>query len=129
MSVFIVERDARAAMFASTCRRAGRVLALGLLVAGLAALQPVQVQAQASNKAVDDLMAQAQSAMSKGRPDDAVPLLRKAIEMAPDRPELYMMRSRARDSAGKFDAALEDASKYIELAPNDAYGYLNRARV
>ena len=67
--------------------------------------------------------------MSKGHPEDAVPTLRKAIEMAPDRAELYMLRSRARDSAGKFEAALDDATKYIELEPNDAYGYLNRARV
>lgn len=87
------------------------------------------IHAQANDKAVDDLMRQAQTALSKGKPDDAASILRKAIDMAPARAELYLLRSRARDSAGKFEAALEDASKYIELAPDDSYGYLNRARV
>jgi tetratricopeptide (TPR) repeat protein len=40
-----------------------------------------------------------------------------------------MLRSRARDSSGNFDQALDDASKYIELEPSDEYGYLNRARI
>jgi tetratricopeptide (TPR) repeat protein len=129
MVVFIVERGALTGIFARASRMASRACALGLLVAGLAAVQSAPVLAQADSKAADALMAQAQSAMSKGRPDEAVPLLRKAIEMSPNRAELYMLRSRARDSSGKFEAALEDASKYIELAPNDPYGYLNRARV
>jgi tetratricopeptide (TPR) repeat protein len=100
-----------------------KVLVLGLLMAAAAG-----VYAQANGK-VDELFQQAQRTLSKGQPQEAISLLRKAIDMAPDRAELYMLRSRARDSAGKFEAALEDATKYIELEPNDAYGYLNRARV
>lgn len=86
-------------------------------------------QADSNDKAVDDLVRQAAQAQMKGRPEDAVSLLRKALDLAPQREELYLLRSRARDSAGKFDGALEDANKYIELEPNDPYGYLNRARV
>jgi tetratricopeptide (TPR) repeat protein len=85
--------------------------------------------AQAQNKAVDDLMTQAQTALSKGKPEEAVSILRKAIDMAPERADLYLLRSRARDSSGKFDAALDDASKYVELKPNDSYGYINRSRI
>lgn len=92
-------------------------------------LAPVAAGAQENNKAVDDLLNQAQTAMTKGRPEEAISSLRRAIDLAPDRAELYMWRSRARDSSGKFEAALDDASKYIELEPNDALGYLNRARV
>jgi tetratricopeptide (TPR) repeat protein len=100
-----------------------------LMVAAFLSAIPNSSHAQANDKAVDSLMTQAQTALSKGRPDEAASILRKAIDMAPARAELYLLRSRARDSAGDFDAALEDANKYIELTPDDAYGYLNRARV
>jgi tetratricopeptide (TPR) repeat protein len=83
----------------------------------------------ASDPSVDDLVNQAHKAMTSGKPLDAVSLLRKAIGIEPTRAELYLLRSRANDSAGKLQAALDDATKYIELEPNDAFGYLNRARV
>lgn len=105
----------------------GRIVA-GLLTAGWLLATPLALQAQ-DNKAVDDLMRQAQSAMQKGQPREAESMLRKALDLAPDRAELYMLRSRARDSSGKFDGALEDANKYIEMQPTDAYGYLNRSRI
>lgn len=81
------------------------------------------------SKAVDDLKNQALVALSKGKPEEAVSILRRAIDVAPTRSDLYMLRSRARDSSGKFDAAVEDATKYIELEPNESFGYLNRARI
>ena len=109
----------------SACRGFKRIAAM-LLAAGM--LMSAQLQAQ-DGKAVDDLVSQAQRAMQKGQPRDADNLLRKAIDMAPTRAELYILRSRARDSSGKFEAALEDANKYIELEPGDAYGYLNRSRI
>ena len=104
-----------------------RRVATGVLAAGW--LMGWALQAQAQDKAVDDLMRQAQTQLQKGQPRDAESTLRKAIEMAPTRGELYMLRSRARDSSGKFDAALEDANKYVELEPNDAFAYLNRSRI
>ena len=103
-------------------------MAASLVAAGLLMGASLSLQAQ-DNKALDDLVRQAQSAMQKGQPRDADNLLRKAIEMAPTRSDLYMLRSRARDSSGKFDAALEDANKYIELEPTDAFGYLSRSRI
>jgi tetratricopeptide (TPR) repeat protein len=112
----------------ATALRACRTFAVALLVAAAGALGTAAA-AESNGKAVDDLARQAQMAMSKGKPEDAIPLLRKAIDMAPERADLYMLRSRARDGSGKFDAALDDATKYIELEPKDAYGYLNRARI
>jgi tetratricopeptide (TPR) repeat protein len=103
-----------------------RRVAVGLLAAGCLMVGAAQAQ---DTKAVDDLIRQAQSQLQKGQPRDAENTLRKAIEMAPNRGELYMLRSRARDSSGKFEAALEDANKYVELEPNDAYAYLNRSRI
>jgi len=103
-----------------------RTLVAALLIAA-ACLGTAAAEGDA--KQVDELMREAQAVLSKGKPEEAISLLRKAINMAPDRAELYMLRSRARDSAGKFEDALEDASKYIELEPKDAYGYLNRARI
>lgn len=103
-----------------------RRVAAGLLAAGWLMCGAVHAQ---DTKAVDDLMRQAQSQLQKGQPRDAESTLRKAIDMAPTRGELYMLRSRARDSSGKFEAALEDANKYIELEPTDPFAYLNRARI
>nr|WP_298718327.1 tetratricopeptide repeat protein [uncultured Steroidobacter sp.] len=114
-------------MVAFTDRAGLKQIAAGLFAAAWLLAAPL-AQAQ-DTKAVDDLMSQAQQAMQKGQPRDAENLLRKAIEAAPTRAELYMLRSRARDSSGKYDAALEDANKYIELEPNDAFGYLNRSRI
>lgn len=113
-------------MIAFTAHTGLRRIAAGLLAAAWLLATPAQAQ---DTKAVDDLMSQAQRAMQKGQPRDAENLLRRAIEAAPARSELYMLRSRARDSSGKFDAALEDANKYIELEPSDAFGYLNRSRI
>jgi len=101
---------------------------LAAVVSGIFTLASPLVSAQAG-KDVDDLVSQAQSAMQKGRPADAVNLLRRAIDAAPDRADLYMMRSRARGASGKFEAAIDDASKYIELEPDDPAGYINRARI
>lgn len=109
--------------------RVSRVLVQVLSLVWLATLTPLAAQAQANNKAVDEMLTQAQAALSKGRPEEAVSILRKAIDLDPNRADLYLLRSRARDSSGKFEAALDDASKFIELEPNETVGYLNRARI
>jgi tetratricopeptide (TPR) repeat protein len=114
-------------MVAITTQMGWKRIAAGLLAAVWLLAAPLASQAQ--DKAVDDLMAQANKAMQKGQPRDAENLLRKAIDAAPTRSDLYALRARARDSSGKFDAALEDANKYIELEPKDAYGYLTRSRI
>ena len=101
----------------------------GLIASFLILATTATLHAEVNDKAVDDLANQAQIALTRGNPEEAVSILRRAIDMAPARADLYLMRSRARDSSGKFEAALDDATKYIELAPDDAYGYLNRARV
>jgi tetratricopeptide (TPR) repeat protein len=115
-------------MVAFTSHSGSKRIAAGLLAAAWLLAAPLAAQAQ-DTKSVDDLMSQAQKALQKGQPRDAENLLRKAIEAAPTRAELYMLRSRARDSSGKYDDALADANKYIELEPNDAFGYLNRSRI
>jgi tetratricopeptide (TPR) repeat protein len=115
-------------MVAFTTHLGFKRIAAGVLAAAWLLAAPLAAQAQ-DTKAVDDLMSQAQKALQKGQPRDAENLLRRAIEAAPTRAELYMLRSRARDSSGKYDDALADANKYIELEPNDAFGYLNRSRI
>src|SRR5215510_6910215 len=77
----------------SAALRACRALAAALLIAG--ACLGTAAAAEADAKQVDELMREAQVALSKGKPEDAIPLLRKAINLAPDRAELYMLRSRA----------------------------------
>ena len=85
----------------------------------LATVFAVTAHAQDAKKQAEELMHQGQQQMSKGQPRDAIRTLGKAIELDPTRSELYMLRSRARDSSGQFEAAVDDASKYIELEPND----------
>ena len=113
-------------MVAFITRTGLRMVAASLLAGAWLLATPL---ASAQDKAVDEMMAQAQKALQKGQPREAENLLRKAIEAAPTRAELYMLRSRARDSSGKYDDALQDANKYIELEPSDAFGYLNRSRI
>jgi len=57
----------------------GRIVT-GLLTAGWLLAAPLALQAQ-DNKAVDDLMRQAQSAMQKGQPREAESTLRKALDL------------------------------------------------
>src|ERR1044072_3480508 len=111
------------AMSADRMQRSTWALPRVLACAALA-IFAVAAHAQDTKKQVDDLMRQGQQQMSKGHPRDAIKTLGKAIELDPTRSELYMLRSRARDSSGSFDQALEDASKYISLEPSDEYGYL-----
>jgi tetratricopeptide (TPR) repeat protein len=101
------------------------VLLLSLLGAGVA---PAHA-AEKGDQDVNALYMQAQTALSKGRPEEAVSLLGKAIDKEPTRADLYLLRARARDATGKYERALEDAGKYIELQPQDAYGYLSRSRI
>ena len=84
-------------MVAFTTHMGLKRLAAGLLAAVWLLASPLAAQAQ-DDKAVDDLMAQANNAMQKGKPRDAENLLRKAIDAAPNRAELYALRARARDS-------------------------------
>ena len=106
-------------MSANQMQRGALALPRTFACAVLAAVFAVAAHAQDTNKQAEDLMRQGQQQMSKGQPRDAARTLGKAIELDPTRPELYMLRSRARDSSGNFDAALEDATKYIELEPKD----------
>lgn len=117
-------------MMSSRWNSHGGLIAAFVLVSALLLTAPGVIQAAAApNKAADDLTAQAQSAMNKGNADEAAKLFRRALEQAPDRVELYLLRSRALDSSGKLEEAIDAASKYIELQPDDAAGYLNRARI
>src|SRR5690606_23340811 len=59
-----------------------RGMAAGLLAAAWLMATPLASQAQ-DDKAVDEMMAQAQRALQKGQPREAESLLRKAIEAAP----------------------------------------------
>lgn len=83
----------------------------------------------AQSESIDERLSQAQQALNSGKPEQSESLLSQAIKQTPGNADFYLLRSRARESQGKFKAALEDASKYIELLPQEAYGYLNRAHI
>lgn len=78
---------------------------------------------------VEDMYGQALAAMSQGEPRQAITILGKAIARAPQRADLFLLRSRAYDASGNYAAALKDSSTAIDLAPQEAEGYLSRARV
>ena len=126
MSAFAVDTERHGKLHSSVARRAAAV-AMWIAVAGLLGAGAVLAQ---DSKAVDDLMRQAQAAMSQRQAGGGDSIAAQGDRhRARSRLSLYMLRSRAHESSGKFDAALDDATKYIELEPNDAYGYLNRARI
>src|SRR5512145_356390 len=99
-------------MSAYRMRKDALALPRVLACAVLAAVFAVAAHAQDTKKQAEDLMRQGQQQLSKGQPRDAIRTFGKAIDLDPTRPELYMLRSRARDSSGSFEQALEDATKY-----------------
>ena len=115
-------------MVAFTDQTGLKRIAAGLLAAAWLLAAPLAAQAQ-DTKAVDDLMSQAQKAMQKGQPRDAESLLRKAIEAAPTRAELYMLRSRARTLQASTKRRWTTPTNTSSWQPNDAFGYLNRSRI
>jgi tetratricopeptide (TPR) repeat protein len=106
-------------LFPATARGCYVLLAVTLLCT------PFLSQA-ADNKAVDALVAKA-SAIPDNR--KAADVMTQAIAMAPDRAELYLLRSHYYDQGGQYDNALKDANKYIEMQPGDYEGFMNRAKV
>lgn len=109
--------------------RPGRALDRSLIALLVASVVFAVGMLQAQDDEVEDMFGQAMMAMSKGEPREAINILGKAIARAPQRTDLYLLRSRAYDASGNYAAALKDATRVIELAPQDAEGYLSRARV
>jgi len=93
-----------------------------VLVAGFAA--PAQ-----SAESVDDMFAAASKAMNSGQNKEAIRILTRAAQAAPNDPEVLVMRARAYTSDGDHTRALADATKAIELKPDDVEMYLARIRV
>ncbi|NWG02680.1 MAG: tetratricopeptide repeat protein [Syntrophaceae bacterium] len=60
-----------------------------------------------------------------GKPEDAIPLLNKAIRMNPFAPSIYfMILSIAYRMDDRFDEALEQAKRAVERNPKDYFAYL-----
>jgi len=60
-----------------------------------------------------------------GRPEDAIPLLHKAIRLNPFAPSLYPLSlSVAYRMVGRFDEAVEQAKKAVERNPKDLLSHL-----
>ncbi len=63
-----------------------------------------------------------------GRPEEAVPLLHKAIRLNPFAPALFFYNlSVAYRMIGRFDEAVEQAKKAVEREPRNQYPYLSLA--
>jgi adenylate cyclase len=60
-----------------------------------------------------------------GRPEEAIPLIHKAIRLNPFGPALYFLTlSTAYHLAGQFDEAVEQAKKAVEREPRNQFPYL-----
>ena len=64
------------------------------------------------------LVAQAQAATARGKYDQAVEALDKAVALNDSNANLYRIRGQAQFRAGKIDASIEDFDRVAELAPN-----------
>ena len=62
----------------------------------------------------------------KGKLDDAIQDLDKAIALNPNSYQAYTNRGIARKEKGDIDGAIADYDKAIALNPNAAYAYNNR---
>lgn len=85
--------------------------------------------AHAAEPSLDDLFSNAQKALNSGQNRDAVRILTRAQQIAPNDAEVLLLRARAYTSDGDYTRALADAGKAIELKPSDPEMYLARARV
>jgi len=60
-----------------------------------------------------------------GRPEEAIPLLHKALRLNPYAPSIYFVNlSAAYRMAGRFDDAVEQAKRAVERNPKDQLAYL-----
>ncbi len=60
-----------------------------------------------------------------GRPEEAIPLLHKALRLNPFAPSIYFVNlSAAYRMAGRFDDAVEQAKRAVERNPKDQLAYL-----
>jgi len=63
-----------------------------------------------------------------GRPEEAIPLLHKALRLNPFAPSIYFVTlSIAYRMAGRFDDAVEQAKRAVERNPQDQLAYLSLA--
>jgi lipoprotein NlpI len=83
----------------------------------------------AVGETVDELLAQARTALSKGQTDQALAHLTKAISLDPKGTPAYLFRAAVYESQGRNTDALADLNKAIELEPKLADAYDRRGSV
>ena len=96
-------------MSSSTVDRFLCIRSVAVLCLALSMCAPLA--AQTNQGAIDDLLTEANRVLASGRPQEAISILNKAIEQAPAHADLYLVRARARDSIGRYDAAIDDANE------------------
>lgn len=84
---------------------------------------------EGDDAAVDALLNAAFAADESGQIVEALNAINAAIELAPERADLYLQRGLFLLGTGRESRALADFSTAIELDPNDARAYLNRANL
>lgn len=101
-----------------------------ILIMAIVLLVPVaagyfMIRAKLSGSEVSRLIDLAQEHALTSRYDDAITDLTAALEIAPQNPELHIMRGQMYLALYEWDAALADYNAALELAPDyaDAYYY------
>ncbi len=93
----------------------------------LAALAwPGAVPACRGAEAVDDLLKSAAAALEKGKPDEALALAGKSVELAPKDARGHMLRGTAHEALRQHAEAVRDFDRVIALAPDAAEAYDHR---
>lgn len=81
-------------------------------------------QAQSQDDAVQSLLNQAQELYRRRQFDQAVELLRRAVQMKPNLATAHVQLGMALMQTDELDEALAEMRRAVELNPNDAHAYL-----
>jgi tetratricopeptide (TPR) repeat protein len=103
---------------------------IALLACALSlAFSVASAQSSPTGDDMGKLLERAQTEMDRGRLKSAVPYLDKAIELAPDSKDTYLMRAHCHKWLAQLDKAQDDLGAVIRLDPEYAEAYYLRAGI
>ncbi len=73
-----------------------------------------------ADKRVDDAVAKAESHLQKGKPEEALKTMQKAVDQQPTSPEAHAALARVQVRTGKLDEAAVSAKKAVDLSAGAA---------
>ncbi|MBI3869264.1 MAG: tetratricopeptide repeat protein [Verrucomicrobia bacterium] len=107
----------------------GLAAALGCLLAHLPNASGAEKRPKEEKPVItaESVLREAQTAYGRGDKAQALSLINKAVQMAPDNSRVFFARARYHSGQGESAKAVEDFDKVLKLDPSDADSYQLRA--